>query len=194
MENLQILWDEKTIEKKIKLLAQEISAKWINEPIVNLIPILTGGIVFGTKLIMELELLNPEKWIVNPLIASAYEYSHNPDKPEVIHVSDYETKFTKGSPSILIDDLLDTGITLSIVKNMIHEITQSSVEVAVLVDKIAKRSINIAPEYNCFTLENDHWLVGYGMDDKGFMRGLNSIGYKDNTPAEFDDSLNQLAD
>ena len=71
MENLQILWDEKTIEKKIKLLAQEISAKWINEPIVNLIPILTGGIVFGTKLIMELELLNPEKWIVNPLIASA---------------------------------------------------------------------------------------------------------------------------
>lgn len=194
MKNLQILWDEKTIEKNIKIIAQEISTKWINEPVVNLIPILTGGIVFGTKLIMELELLKPEKWVINPIIASAYQYSYNPDKPEVLHVSDYETKFTKGSPSILIDDLLDTGITISIVKNMIFEITQSTVEVAVLVDKIAKRSINITPEYNCFTLDRDQWLVGYGMDNKGLMRGLNSIGYIDNTPTEFDDSLNQLAD
>ena len=117
-----------------------------------------------------------------------------PRQPEVIHVSDYETKFTKGTPSILVDDLLDTGITLSIVKNIIHEITQSTVEVAVLVDKIAKRSTDISPDYTCFTLDNDYWLVGYGMDDKGLMRGLNSIGYLVNTPAEFDESLNQLAD
>ena len=143
---------------------------------------------------IELESLNPQKWLVNPIIASAYEYSFNPDKPEFIHVIDYETKFTKGTPSILIDDLLDTGITLSIVKNIIHAITESTVEVAVLVDKVAKRSTDISPDYTCFTLENDHWLVGYGMDDKGLMRGLNNIGYLVNTPAEFDESLNQLAD
>ncbi|MBK67594.1 MAG: hypothetical protein CMP22_05645 [Rickettsiales bacterium] len=194
MKDLEILWDEKTIEKNIKLIAKEIDTKWQNEPIVNLIPVLTGGIVFGTKLMIELESLNPQKWLVNPIIASAYEYSYNPDKPEVIHVSDYETKFTKGTPSILIDDLLDTGITLSMVKNIIHAITESTVEVAVLVDKVAKRSTDISPDYTCFTLENDHWLVGYGMDDKGLMRGLNNIGYLVNTPAEFDESLNQLAD
>ena len=109
MKDLEILWDEKTIEKNIKLIAKEIDTKWQNEPIVNLIPVLTGGIVFGTKLMIELESLNPQKWLVNPIIASAYEYSYNPDKPEVIHVSDYETKFTKGSPSKLIEDQLDMG-------------------------------------------------------------------------------------
>ena len=83
---------------------------------------------------------------------------------------------------------------LYLVKNIIHEITTSTVEVAVLVDKIAKRNSDITPDYTCFTLESDYWLVGYGMDDKGLMRGLNSIGYLINTPAEFDESLNQLAD
>ena len=50
MKDLEILWDEKTIEKHIKLIAKDIDTKWLNEPIVNLIPVLTGGIVLGQNL------------------------------------------------------------------------------------------------------------------------------------------------
>ncbi|MBL01450.1 MAG: hypothetical protein CL774_03040 [Chloroflexi bacterium] len=177
MKNVKILWDNDAIEKKIKEMAKNITTKWENEPVVNLIPVITGGMIFATKLIMDLEKFIPEKWVVNPVIASAYEYSYNPNKPEVVRVSDYENKFKEGSPSIIIDDLLDTGITLSIVKNMIRAITNDNVEVAVLVDKVAKRKIDIEPEYHGFTIKNDYWLVGYGMDDKGLLRGMDSIGY-----------------
>ncbi len=177
MKNVKILWENDAIEKKIKEMAKNISTKWENEPVVNLIPVITGGMIFATKLIMDLEKFTPEKWVVNPVIASAYEYSYNPNKPEVVRVSDYENKFKAGSPSIIIDDLLDTGITLSIIKNMIRTITNDNVEVAVLVDKIAKRKIKIEPEYHGFTIKNDYWLVGYGMDDKGLLRGMDSIGY-----------------
>ncbi len=177
MKNVKILWENDAIEKKIKEMAKNISTKWENEPVVNLIPVITGGMIFATKLIMDLEKFTPEKWVVNPVIASAYEYSYNPNKPEVVRVSDYENKFKEGSPSIIIDDLLDTGITLSIVKNMIRAITNYNVEVAVLVDKVAKRKIDIEPEYHGFTIKNDYWLVGYGMDDKGLLRGMDSIGY-----------------
>jgi len=177
MKNVKILWDNDAIEKKINQMAKIISTKWENEPVVNLVPVITGGMIFATKLIMDLEKFSPEKWVVNPVIASAYEYSYNPNKPEVVRVSDYENKFKDGSPSIIIDDLLDTGITLSIIKNMIRTITNDNVEVAVLVDKVAKRKIEIQPEYHGFTINNDFWLVGYGMDDKGLLRGMDSIGY-----------------
>ena len=177
MKNVKILWDNEAIEKKIKQIAKIINTKWENEPVVNLIPVITGGMIFSTKLIMDLEKLSPEKWVVNPVIASAYEYSYNPNKPEVVRVSDYENKFKEGSPSIIIDDLLDTGITLSIIKNMIRTITNDNVEVAVLVDKVAKRKIEIEPEYHGFSISEDFWLVGYGMDDKGLLRGMDSIGY-----------------
>ena len=177
MKNVKTLWNNEDIEKKIKNIAKNINTKCENEPQVNLIPVITGGMIFATKLIMDLEELSPEKWIVNPIIASAYEYSYNPNKPEVVRVSDYENKFKEGTPSIIIDDLLDTGITLSIIKNMIRAITNDNVEVAVLVDKVAKRKIDIEPEYYGFSINEDYWLVGYGMDDKGLLRGMNSIGY-----------------
>ncbi len=60
---------------------------------------------------------------------------------------------------------------------IIKNITNGNVEIAVLVDKTAKRASNIYPEYYCFDIEEDYWLVGFGMDDKGLFRGMDSVGY-----------------
>ena len=76
MKNVKTLWNNEDIEKKIKNIAKNINTKWENEPQVNLIPVITGGMIFATKLIMDLEELSPEKWIVNPIIASAYAVSY----------------------------------------------------------------------------------------------------------------------
>ena len=51
MKNVKILWDNDAIEKKIKEMAKNITTKWENEPVVNLIPVITGGMIFATKLI-----------------------------------------------------------------------------------------------------------------------------------------------
>jgi hypoxanthine phosphoribosyltransferase len=177
--NIKILWDFSSIDTKIKSMAREIVERWDREPIVNLVPVITGGIMFAAKLMTELESLAPAKWIVNPIIASSYQYSYDPNKPEVVKISDYELKFKNGSPTIILDDLIDSGITLSIIKDMMKNITNGNVEIAVLVDKTAKRASTIYPEYHCFTIEEDYWLVGFGMDDRGLFRGMDSIGYLD---------------
>lgn len=177
INNIQILWDSNSINTQIKKLAGKIVARWSREPVVNLVPVITGGMMFATKLMTELETLAPAKWIINPIIASSYQYSYAANKPEIVKTSDYNTKFRDGSPTIILDDLIDSGITLHIVKDMIKNITSGTVEIAVLVDKTAKRASNIYPEYHCFTMEENYWLVGFGMDEKGFFRGMDSVGY-----------------
>ena len=177
--NIKILWDSNSIDVKIKEIAQSIANRWEREPVINLVPVITGGMMFASKLMTELESIAPAKWVINPLIASSYQYSYDPNKPEVVKISDYESKFRDGSPTIILDDLIDSGITLSIIKDMIKGITNGNVEIAVLVDKTANRASNIYPEYYCFDIEEDYWLVGFGMDDKGLFRGMDSVGYLD---------------
>ncbi|MFL2756429.1 MAG: phosphoribosyltransferase family protein [Dehalococcoidia bacterium] len=177
INNIKILWDSGAIDTQIKKMAQSIVNRWDREPVINLVPVITGGMMFASKLMTELESIAPGKWVVNPLIASSYQYSYDPNKPEVVKISDYESKFKDGSPTIILDDLIDSGITLSIIKDLIKNITNGNVEIAVLVDKTAKRASNIYPEYYCFDIEEDYWLVGFGMDDKGLFRGMDSVGY-----------------
>ena len=55
--------------------------------------------------------------------------------------------------------------------------TNGPEEIAVLVDKKFRRQANLVSNYSCFTLAEDKWLVGYGMDYKGKMRGMDKIGY-----------------
>ena len=55
--------------------------------------------------------------------------------------------------------------------------TNGPVEIAVLVDKKFRRQTDLEANYSCFTLTDDKWLVGYGMDYKGKMRGMDKIGY-----------------
>ena len=49
MKNIKILWENDAIEKKIREMAKNINIKWENEPVVNLIPVITGGMIFSTK-------------------------------------------------------------------------------------------------------------------------------------------------
>ena len=179
-----ILWDSRVIEQKISELALNVIKKWGKESTVNLVPVLTGGLIFSSKLITELEIRLPDKWIVTPVLASAYGDSYEAKDPEIVTTKDFKNKFVQSAPCVILDDLLDTGVTLTKLKKFLKDFTTRDIEIAVLVDKRARRqgrlfqkTVELEADYFCFRIEENRWLVGFGMDNKGRMRGLNSIGY-----------------
>ena len=174
---VEIIWDTPEIDIRIRELALKIIKNWGDAGTVNLVPIMTGAICFGSKLLIHLESLIPDKWVVNPVLASAYSDEFNPSEPEIVTSRNFEQRMQMGFPTIILDDLIDTGVTLIKLKNKIKSLTNGPVEIAVLVDKKFRRQINLEANYSCFKLNDDKWLVGYGMDYKGKMRGMDKIGY-----------------
>jgi len=75
---------------------------------------------------------------------------------------------------ILVEDITDTGLTLSVLRRMILDRGAGSVATASLVDKKARRVTEVPIEYRGFEVD-DEYLVGYGMDWQGLYRNLRSI-------------------
>ena len=179
-----ILWDSRVIDQKISELALNLIKRWEKESTVNLVPVLTGGLIFSSKLITELEMRSPDKWVITPVLASAYGDHYDAKEPEIVTTKDFKSKFVQSAPCVILDDLLDTGVTLTRLKEFLRNFTKRDIEIAVLVDKRARRqgrlfqeTVELEADYFCFRIEENRWLVGFGMDNKGRMRGLNSIGY-----------------
>jgi hypoxanthine phosphoribosyltransferase len=75
---------------------------------------------------------------------------------------------------ILVEDIIDTGLTLSVLRRMMTDRGARSVATASLVDKKARRVTEVPIEYRGFEV-GDEFLVGYGMDWQGLYRNLKSI-------------------
>ena len=85
----------------------------------------------------------------------------------------------EGQDVLLIDDIVDTGITLSYLLAHIHELGPRSVKVCALIDKPEARKIDVHPDWTAFPVHEplaDRFLVGYGLDWMERFRGLPYIG------------------
>lgn len=80
---------------------------------------------------------------------------------------------------LLLDDIIDTGITLNFLVDHIRERTPRTLKVCTLIDKPGERKIDVHPDWSAFTLDGaltDRFLVGYGLDHAESYRGLPYIG------------------
>jgi len=75
---------------------------------------------------------------------------------------------------LIVEDIVDTGLTLSYLKRTLEARHPTSVRVCVLVDKIERREIELALDYVGFTIPNV-FVVGYGFDHAGYYRNLRYI-------------------
>ena len=75
---------------------------------------------------------------------------------------------------VIVEDITDTGLTLSVLRRMMMDRGARTVATASLVDKIARRVTDVPIEYRGFEV-GDEYLVGYGMDWQGLYRNLRSI-------------------
>jgi hypoxanthine phosphoribosyltransferase len=75
---------------------------------------------------------------------------------------------------IIVEDIIDTGLTLAVLRKMILDRGAASVSTATLLDKTRRRVTSVPIEYRGFEV-GDEYLVGYGLDWQGYYRNLRSI-------------------
>lgn len=75
---------------------------------------------------------------------------------------------------ILVEDIVDTGLTLTVLKRMLIDRGAASVSVVTLLDKVPRRLVDVTLDYRGFEV-GDEFLLGYGLDYQGKFRNLKSL-------------------
>jgi hypoxanthine phosphoribosyltransferase len=81
----------------------------------------------------------------------------------------------RGRDVLIVEDIIDSGFTLSNLKRYLIEKGAATVKIVTLLDKFARRTVAIEPDYNCFSIE-DEFVIGYGLDYNEHYRSLPYIG------------------
>ena len=164
----RVLLDADVIQRRIDVLARQVAADFAGGTI-TVVAIMDGGLFFVADLLREIDL--PMR--LHTLSASSYHGGTQTSGelklnwPPGLDVS--------GQHVLLLDDILDTGLTLSAVQNKIREQSPASLRTGVLLSKRRKRLRDVPAEYVGFEIE-DEFVVGYGMDYQGRFRNLPCIG------------------
>jgi hypoxanthine phosphoribosyltransferase len=85
----------------------------------------------------------------------------------------------EGQNVLIVDDVVDTGVTLAYVRDHLASRQPKSLRIAVLIDRTAPRKTQLVPEWSAFRIETDQdarFLVGYGLDRADYYRGLPYVG------------------
>ncbi|HNQ45788.1 MAG TPA: hypoxanthine phosphoribosyltransferase [Syntrophorhabdus sp.] len=164
---LKKLFSREEIDRAVKRLATEIENDYDNEQII-FICLLKGSFMFTADLIRKIR--NPLR--VDFLRASSYGCGTN-SKGEVTIGKDIEEGI-ESENVIIVEDIIDSGLTLTRVRNMLQEKNPKSLRICALLDKRARRKVDIEGDYVGFTLE-DGFVVGYGIDYAEEYRNLPDI-------------------
>jgi hypoxanthine phosphoribosyltransferase len=163
-----VLVSEAEIKKRIRKLGAEITALYGEEEI-TIVAVINGAILFTADLIRHIE--NPIR--LDCIRISSYRNeTRSLGKPQVLgHLSlDLANRHV-----LLIDDILDTGKTLSMLVSMIQKMHPASVRTCVLLDKRGRREVEFEADLVGFQIP-DKFVVGYGLDFAERYRNLPCIG------------------
>jgi hypoxanthine phosphoribosyltransferase len=166
------------IAARVEALAQEISKSEPKRLLV--IIVLKGGFVFGADLVRALAMQDVRLEI--EFISLASYGSQQKSSGEVRIVRDIEVPVA-GRDVLIVDDVLDSGLTLKFARDLMVSRGARRVVIAVMVNKPAGRRAEIDADYVGFTCP-DYFVVGYGMDAAHAWRELPFIGVLESTPSE----------
>ncbi len=165
MEILErILISEEDIQARVRELGQAISRDYGNQSIA-LICILKGGLMF---------LCDLAKHITSPVtydFMSVSSYGDATQSSGVVRITKDLEESIEGKHVIIVEDIIDTGLTLSYLLNNLHSRNPASIRICTLLNKRANRKVEIAVDYVGFEVPNE-FLVGYGLDFKQFYRNV----------------------
>ena len=168
MKQIKVLIEETKIDKRLKEIANQIEQDYKNKDIVFLC-VLKGSVVFTVELAKKIKNNIQFEFIE----VSSYDGHKSTGK---IKLNKDITNSIKGKDVILIEDIVDTGITINFLKEYLLEKEPRTLKICSLLDKPSRRVVNIKPDYLGFTIE-DKFVIGYGLDDEQNYRNLNYIGY-----------------
>jgi hypoxanthine phosphoribosyltransferase len=169
-----ILLSEREIQQRIKSLATEIEGAYRPEEEIHLVAILKGGFMFMADLVRAMS----ERVTMDFMAVSSYGKGTT-SSGQVRVLKDLDTSL-EGRHIILVEDIVDTGLTLHYLQDLLRARAPKSLRTACLLSKPSRRKVDIRVDFIGFTIE-DHFVVGYGLDYAEKYRNLPYIGILNNS-------------
>jgi hypoxanthine phosphoribosyltransferase len=164
--NLQELYSKNRIASEITRLAAEISADYAGEQLL-VVTVLNGAVFFAADLVRALRVPVEMDFVK----LSSYEGTETTGK--VLIKKDLENSVA-GRHVLVVEDIVDTGLTLTFLLELLQQRGAKSLKVCTLIDKTERREAEITPDYVGICCEGG-FLVGYGLDLDERMRELSAI-------------------
>ena len=166
LEKVLVTKDE--IAQKVKALGKQITEDYQGKSLIA-VCILKGAVVFFSDLIREIDLPMDLDFMA---ISS---YGSSTKSTGVVKLVKDLDRDVYGRNVLVVEDIVDSGMTLSYIKKELLHRGASSVRIATLLDKPARRRVELEVEYSCFNIP-DAFVVGYGMDYDEKYRNLPDVG------------------
>ena len=168
---MNVLINESRIEKRLTEMAKQIDKDYQGKEVV-LLGLLKGSIVFMVELAKKLK----TKVEFEFMEVASYEGLETTGKVKII--KDLRNSI-EGKNVIIVEDIIDTGITLSFLTEYLKLKNPKSLKIATLLSKPSRRTKELNVDYIGFSIE-DKFVIGYGLDYNQFYRNLPYIGYIEN--------------
>jgi hypoxanthine phosphoribosyltransferase len=169
---MNVLLDAATIQARVKELAAEIERDYPDGDGVHLVCVLKGAFVFMSDLARA---MGP-RVTLDFIAVSSYGKSTK-SSGEVRMLKDLDTGL-EGRHTIIVEDIVDTGLTLTYLQDILRARSPKSLRTACLLSKPSRRVVDVTVEYIGFTIE-DRFVVGYGLDYAEQYRNLGYIAVLD---------------
>lgn len=163
----EILIPEDRIQERVRAIAEAVAVDTPEGTELSVLALLDGAFLFCADLVRRLPM--PVRLAMAPVVS----VDRGGDPGRIVLPLDFPVE---GADLLIVEDILDTGRTLSRLRACLERRRPRRIRIAVLLDKPARRAIEVEAEYVGFRVP-DRWIVGYGLDLDGLYRNLPYITY-----------------
>jgi len=164
----EILYNEEQLRKKIKEIGKKISEDYEGKELV-LVGILKGSVPFMADLIKEIQIPCTMDFM------AVSSYGNSTKTSGVVRILKDLDFQIENKDILLVEDIIDSGVTLSYLMDYLKRRNPSSINIACLLNKPERRKAEISAKYIGFDVP-DYFLVGYGLDYAEKYRNLPYVG------------------
>ena len=159
---------EEPLQARIRELGAEIARDYAGKDLV-VIGLLNGVYMFFSDLTRSMDL---DFEVTFMQVASYGAGTESTGEVKILHDLD---RSIRGRHALVVEDIVDTGLTLSKVRKLLLDREPASLRIVSLLDKPSRRRVEVPVDYVGFTIE-DHFVVGFGLDLDGKYRNLPYVG------------------
>lgn len=171
--NLKVLIDSESIQARVKQIGEEITRDYAGKNL-HLLAVLKGACVFLSDLMRAIDLPLTLDFI------GISSYGASTKSSGEVRITKDLDKSLAGKDVLVVEDIIDTGLTLNYLANIFRSREVNSLQIAALLDKPDRHEIDVHAKYIGFTIPN-HFVVGYGLDVSEMYRNLPFIAVPQDT-------------
>jgi len=162
------LLSEAQIRDRVQQLGEQLAKDYAGKELV-VVGLLNGVFPFFADLVRAMPI------DIDISFMQVSSYGGGLESTGEVHILKDLDRSIQGRHALVVEDIVDTGLTLFKVGNLLKDREPLSLKICTLLDKPSRRKVEVPVDYVGFTIE-DHFVVGYGLDLDGKLRNLPFVG------------------